>query len=226
MEPNKFLNGFNEIKEGLINIVSKDRLLQRQQFTQGTGIYGDNKIIEVKDGTKTFVAINKDGFVLNDGDNDRVLAGFQKGGFGAKDFGIKVSQDGYDVSTATDDQLVMSSAFNSFKIVSKGTATIALPAIGTGITREIPHNLGFVPTPLVYFTGEGPMSGSSSRTLLPMGLANISSPEAFGRVVFDSWYEASITSYALYINLTNANRDPSVVGIDVNFTYYLLRESL
>ncbi len=68
---------------------------------------------------------SQEGTTVGDGTTDRVLVGFQKDGFGTgQDYGIKVSQDGYNVKTASDDQLVMSSAFNMFKIVQTGTVTI------------------------------------------------------------------------------------------------------
>lgn len=44
---------------------------------------------------------------LSDGTNKRMLLGFQKDGWGAgKDFGIKISQAGVDVTKATDSQLL------------------------------------------------------------------------------------------------------------------------
>lgn len=44
---------------------------------------------------------------LSDGTNKRMLLGFQKDGWGpGKDFGIKISQAGFDVTKATDSQLL------------------------------------------------------------------------------------------------------------------------
>jgi hypothetical protein len=45
--------------------------------------------------------------VFSDGTSKRMLFGFQKDGWGpGKDFGIKISAEGVDVSTATDDDLL------------------------------------------------------------------------------------------------------------------------
>lgn len=45
--------------------------------------------------------------ILSDGTNKRMLIGYQQNGWGAgKNFGIKISQDGVDVTTATDAQLL------------------------------------------------------------------------------------------------------------------------
>lgn len=45
--------------------------------------------------------------IFSDGQNKRMLIGYQKGGWGdGKDFGIKISIDGVDVTKAGDDQLL------------------------------------------------------------------------------------------------------------------------
>ena len=84
----------------------------------------------------------------------RVLIGEQADGFGSgDDYGIKVSQAGSDVTTTTDDNLVMSSAFNMFKIVQSGTTTLTIgnPApVWTYETVTVNHNLGYKPASLVY----------------------------------------------------------------------------
>ena len=65
------------------------------------------------------------GQIESDGTNNRVLVGYDKDGFGTgKDWGIKVSKSGYDVLTAADTNLVMSSAFNNLKVYATGTATL------------------------------------------------------------------------------------------------------
>lgn len=45
--------------------------------------------------------------VFSDGTNKRMLIGYQKDGWGpGKDFGIKISKEGSDVASASDEQLV------------------------------------------------------------------------------------------------------------------------
>ena len=52
-------------------------------------------------------------FIWSDGSHNRVLIGYQKDGFGTdKDWGFKISREGYDVKTATDAQLIISSKFS------------------------------------------------------------------------------------------------------------------
>lgn len=84
--------------------------------------------------------------IVGDSSNRRLLEGYHQGGFGNEDFGFKISQEGVDVTEANDDQLIMSSAFNMFKIHMTGTATINLsggsPRTGTQV---ITHGLGYSP---------------------------------------------------------------------------------
>lgn len=84
-----------------------------------------------------------------DGNNSvpQVLVGYQKDGFGTGiDQGIKVSQQGVNVNTATDSQLVMSSAFNLFKIVGIYYVTVSHPGTtGTSAYGSVEHNLGYSP---------------------------------------------------------------------------------
>lgn len=82
--------------------------------------------ITTPDGQEVTTNSAAQGSKLSDGANDRIIMGFQKGGFGEKDFGFKVSQEGYDVKTADDSQLIMSSAFNMFKILKTGTLQLPL----------------------------------------------------------------------------------------------------
>jgi hypothetical protein len=57
-----------------------------------------------------------------------------------EDYGIKVSKEGYDVRTCSDDQLVMSSTFNLLKTKATGVKTPA---------GDIAHGLSYVP---IFFT--------------------------------------------------------------------------
>lgn len=87
------------------------------------------------------------GQIVSDGTNNRVLVGYDKDGFGTgKDWGIKVSKSGYDVLTAADTNLVMSSAFNNLKVYATGTATLTTSG-GSPRTSSttITHNLGYSP---------------------------------------------------------------------------------
>ncbi len=60
------------------------------------------------------------------------------------DFGFKVSQDGYDVKTANDRQLIFKTDSTLLKVFASGTSALSSE------WTEVAHNLGYVPQFLVY----------------------------------------------------------------------------
>lgn len=62
------------------------------------------------------------------------------------DYGIKISQDGYDVLTATPSQLAFSSKYQTPKIHAQGSGTLT----DSSRTVTIAHGLGYVPMFLVH----------------------------------------------------------------------------
>ncbi len=68
------------------------------------------------------------------------------------DFGIKASKAGFSIGTATSDQnLVLSSKYNMFKVSSQGTSPLVIPAgSSSSATTQIAHGLGYAPMFLVY----------------------------------------------------------------------------
>ena len=65
------------------------------------------------------------------------------------DYGLKVSQDTYNVLTATDAQTSMSSKFNSFKVLSQGAIHYPISPSST-FSFPISHNLGYRPAFLLF----------------------------------------------------------------------------
>lgn len=68
------------------------------------------------------------------------------------DYGIKVSKPGYDVKTATPQQLVFSSKYPTLRIHSRGTGSVTHTG---GRISTIYHGLGYVPMFTVYAKGTG-----------------------------------------------------------------------
>jgi len=66
------------------------------------------------------------------------------------DYGIKASKSGQDVTTATGDDLVFSSAHNTPKIQMEGKTAITVADEDTD-TVEITHSLGYKPSYLLYW---------------------------------------------------------------------------
>lgn len=166
------------------------------------------------------------GKIVSDGTNDRVVLGYQKDGFGTGvDYGIKVSQAGYDVRTATDDQLAMSSAFNMFKIVQSGTATLTVPAsmASTQVaSTTVTHNLGYKPAFDVYITdgtAYGLTPGQNQQTPFIQWYIVAGSI----RGMFYTTVSTSTTTITFkYINGTTVT---DVTGGYITFKYYLFRET-
>ena len=70
-------------------------------------------------------------------------------------YGFKIAQAGFDVGTASDQHLVMTSKLSSYKIQTslQGTAAITLSP-STGGTITVIHNLGYIPAYDAWFSDE------------------------------------------------------------------------
>jgi len=79
------------------------------------------------------------------------------------DYGEKISRDGYDVKTATDKQLVLSSKFKTFTIALSGSFNITISSGDYRTRTSVAHGLGYVPA----FIIEGKMSTESQYKKLP-----------------------------------------------------------
>jgi hypothetical protein len=166
---------------------------------------------------------NTFGFSVSDGTNPRLLAGEYPDG----SIKIKLSQKGYDVNTATDDQLIWSSDFNSFKIVMSGTVSASPPASWTDsqvIRTTIVHGQTNIPAFLVYVTNPNTGVGYISS-----GLSNLPSsiyyPGGGGGAVLMS--QAGVDNTNLYIDLINMT-GVTATGFNTlswTYKYYILKET-
>jgi hypothetical protein len=73
-------------------------------------------------------------------------------GLSVSELGLFVSQPTFDVTQATDSQLIFNSQNDVFKIVVSGTTTVTVNSgdTGTTVTTTVPHNLGYAPVVLAY----------------------------------------------------------------------------
>lgn len=71
-------------------------------------------------------------------------------------YGFRVSQSGYDVKTATDPQLVVSSKYNSYKIPTtlQGSSTLSINSFSQA-TLQITHSLGYIPAWDAWYKDDG-----------------------------------------------------------------------
>lgn len=75
--------------------------------------------------------------VFSDGENKRMIIGYQKDGWGpGKDFGIKVSAEGYDVTTADDTQLLLSFDLETWFYYQDGVNIGQIGKLPNGETGE------------------------------------------------------------------------------------------
>jgi len=70
------------------------------------------------------------------------------------DYGIKVSEEGYDVETAEDKNLSLKSGFTLLKVYDQNSITIS----NAGFANTVSHNLGYIPQYLVYVNNSGTVS--------------------------------------------------------------------
>lgn len=68
--------------------------------------------------------------------------------------GIRISQEGVDVKTGLDKQMVLTSKYSIFKGSIQGTGTVSVPRDGTPTTVTIPHGLGYAPMAQAFFSNE------------------------------------------------------------------------
>lgn len=136
------------------------------------------------------------------------------GDMGNGDTGIKVSQDGENVLTCDDDKLVMSSLFNSFKIVESGVRddTWDIDPYYEQ-TTSISHGLGYIPIAIAYF--DTTFDGRIVRHQIPC----VFKPTAHGPVSY--FVTMSLDSSNLYITIMGNDSWLS----DVSIKYYILRET-
>jgi len=107
------------------------------------------------------------------------------------DYGLKVSQDGYDVKTATDTQLVFSSKFGTWAsmcIAAFGTANDSSSS-GENIEFNINHNLGYTPFILIYYvTSDNPSNWQWYPAGIQSLLGNDDSPDALFLNIYDDHF--------------------------------------
>lgn len=190
--------GFNMARES----VKKDKMKR----TSG------GKEFNVDENVRVIIDQANGRILINDGNDDRVLVGWDDEGFGAGvDYGVKVSQAGNDVKTCASDKLVLSSEFNMFKIAATGIDSIA--GTGTGsYSTTINHNLGYIPTVLIYVSDADPPTWTTAIPLFVGGAPPFSAQRSF-------WYEATTTQLVIHY------REYLGVSLTWYFRYYLMRET-
>jgi len=167
--------------------------------------------------------------LVRDATQTRVLMGYQQNGVsaGVDFYGLKVSKAGFDVNTATADQLIFNSSQNTFKIVSKGTATISSFVVGSPgatnftsgeTTTTVAHGLSYTPAILAFLGDVG---------------TNNSLPYSYALSTGGGGKSVAWTNVGVAIDSTNIYFRSSVMltgafgftSSAFNVVYYLLQET-
>lgn len=166
--------------------------------------------------------------IKDDSGTERLLLGYEQGGFGGGNIGLKISQEGIGVVGADDSDLIFNSSQNVLKIVQSGTldltqASVASPgagnyASGTGTLATLSHGLDYTPAYIVYLE-----FSTGVRALLPFD--NFSTPSAT-QARWDTYY-AAISASSLFIQyrISVYGMGAATFAPPVAAKYYLLQES-
>lgn len=196
---------------------------QREQYmAQGTTQAQNHGATDVADGLK----IKERQIIARQNGYNKAAFGF----YGtANKFGLKVAKEGYDVLTATDDQLVFNSEQNTFKISKTGTATLVGStniSNGTTQTVTVPHGLSTTPAMVVYANApNGSISGFQGGN----GIMNLpimyALPAAGGGLPW-FWIQARVDATNIYFDLVCVGGTANnLATFTWTFTYYLLQET-
>lgn len=163
--------------------------------------------------------------IIREGDTPRILFGYQKDGFGVgSDYGLKISQPGYDVTTATDTELVFNSNYNSFKILATGTISVSKAANDSFEVGSVDLSgvTGITDTPAILVFAD------YNNELLPSTYP-ITSGTYAGYVQLSFNYEVDST-ITLFVEVSAPNYGAGsnvayVNPLDTTFRYYVLVET-
>jgi len=126
------------------------------------------------------------------------------------DYGMKVSKTGFDVKTASLDNLILTSEYASWKVAQEGAGTVVVPALTELHYTETAHSLGYRPFVIGFAQ---PESASGRRTLL------VGRTPAAG----------ALTRKFLHTDATNftviyQKSATSIAGITFNFYAYVMAD--
>lgn len=133
------------------------------------------------------------------------------------DYGLKVSNAGQDVGTATDRDLQFTTDYSTLKFYQAGTARVTS---GNG-TITIPHNLGFAPAFYVWRKTTAQNTFLSGGTTYPNSYIPVGVPNSWDNLGFSS----KVSSGYIHAFSDNTNLNIAVSGAAAgtyDFKYYTL----
>jgi len=143
------------------------------------------------------------------------------------DWGIKISQTGYDAKTASVNNLVFTSADSPVKILLTGTINVTIPAASTTATTTIylPDGFNSEPVPVA----SAIINGKRYLTNLPSSYGTIVSPTDYHAFGASNDFATTIAPYGqvfpVYFTITrNVGGTSSTSGTDetISVRYFIL----
>ena len=132
-------------------------------------------------------------------------------------YGIKISEAGYDIATANARQLVLSSQYPFLKAYNQGSFSLTITGAGT-YTQEITHNFGYPIKFVHYFQIDPTTSGGRH-----LGIFAADSPS--GTICCESWEDSN----KVYIAWEDTSSSPGAFETypyTVYGYYYLFYDSI
>lgn len=157
-----------------------------------------------------------DQIIIHDGVANKGLFGRD----GAGNFVVKIAQDGFDVLTATDAQLIFNSANNIFKIVDTGTVSISHnhTGVNTAITTNIPHGQSGKPVVFAYANNlVAPGISGTPSYQMPFTYPALSG----GNMVIGTM----LYHYSTATNIVVTSWSANITTITADIKYYVLQET-
>jgi len=198
----------------------------QQRMAQGTTQVQNSSDEAETDGLKF---LERQIIAVQNGEN-KAIFGF----YGAANkFGFKVAEDGTDVLTATDDQLLFNSEQNTFKIVQSGVQEISysMGAVTAGNyinaiigSATINHNLGYKPALLVYSN-----TALDANYWAPVSYGSVDYPVSLSSVNGTFWHNVKVDetrltlSYVATFYVSSGSFGP--YSGTLSYRYYLLQET-
>lgn len=123
---------------------------------------------------------------------------------GSQDYGIKISQPGFDVNTCKDYELIFSSSWPTLAIAFDKTMTLTTDGSGNA---TIPHNLNFYPLAMGWKFTDSTFTTSTGRFFVSVDKTNI---------YIDQQSSLSLANTTYYVNVKCYNLD---ITIPQNYLY-------
>lgn len=157
-----------------------------------------------------------DQIIVYDGISNKALLGRD----GAGNYVVKVAQDGFDVLTATDSQLIFNSANNLFKIVDTGTVSIShVHTVNSAKTTTVAHGQSGRPLTVAFANNlVAPGVSGSPSYQMPFTYPAVSGA---GNLVISTLLQAYVDATNLTVYTWSAN----ATTITADIKYYVLQET-